>query len=89
MAGVWVAQMLVSLYFRVPSDPSPSGETPSVGGSVLPEVGVSPVEVRSRRPGAVLEDASARWFGAGGLAVRPPPPRGRTSAPAAVESPRP
>src|SRR4051794_21679970 len=73
VAGVWVAQMVVCLYSPVPSDLSPSGEAPSVGGSVFPEVCVSPVEVPSQRPGTVLEDGSARWFGAGGLAVRPPP----------------
>ena len=64
--------MVVSLYSLRASDAPPSGEAPSAGGSVFPEVCVAPVEVPSQRPVAVLEDEPARWFGAGGLAVRPP-----------------
>jgi hypothetical protein len=44
--------------------------------------------VPSQTPVAVLDDELPRWFGAGGLAVRPSP-SGRTSAPAGVESRRP
>jgi hypothetical protein len=84
----WVAQMVVSFYSPVSPDAPPSREGHSAGGSVFPEVCLDPVEVPSQTSVAVLDDELPRWFGAGGLAVRPSPSR-RTSAPAAVESPRP
>src|SRR4051812_9577448 len=84
----WVAQMVVSSYSPAFPDAPPSREGHSAGVSVFPEVCVDPVEVRSQTSVAVLDDGLSRWFGAGGLAVRPSP-SGRTSAPAAVESRRP
>jgi len=72
--------MAVSSHSFVSPRRPPSGETHSAGGFVLPDVLVGPVEVPSETPVAVL-DEEERWFGAGGLAVRPPS-SGRASAPA-------
>lgn len=74
-----VAQMIFSSYFPVSSDPRLSGEVLSAGSLVFPE---GCVEASSQPATPVLENELPRWFGAGGLAVRPPL-SGRTSTSAA------
>jgi len=71
-------------YPSVSSGASGSGEAHGAGGAGLPYVLVGPAEVLTETPVAGLDD-EARWFGAGGLAVRPPSTR-RTSARAAGSS---
>jgi hypothetical protein len=63
--------MAVPVHSSVSSSTPPSGEAHSAGGAVHPDVLVGPVDMPSQTPITVPDDGG-RWFGAGGLAVRPP-----------------